>query len=368
MRLLKIEATKSQEMFRDVAKTGQVEFIDGMFVGTNKLATSLLDTTGATDEQREAANKLTQELTEFQNASKNLSSAFQGTETSFLKFIGNFLGTGVGSLNDTMNGLAEDIKKMGEGTQTALYAAKEIVTTAGSMLRETAPITAGTYAALKLWAPLGPGGMGGGGFGKGLKNVAKVGGGAVGVSTMAMGGNIADQADSTAGKALGVGSSAAGGALTGAMIGSVVPVVGTAVGAAIGGILGGVYGLFRASDYDDMAAEKLGLNGKARGTVGTTGNLREINDNLSTIHAGERVLTKAETDSYLSSQATGGDNTALMSMNTTFNAMNTKMTAVVNEMKTFNKNVNTLVSIDTDIARNTDKTQRRLANKSESIV
>jgi hypothetical protein len=117
-----------------------------------------------------------------------------------------------------------------------------------------------------------------------------------------------------------------------------------------------------------MAAEKLGLNGKARGTVGTTGNLREINDNLSTIHAGERVLTKAETDSYLSSQATGGDNTALMSMNTTFNAMNTKMTAVVNEMKTFNKNVNTLVSIDTDIARNTDKTQRRLANKSESIV
>jgi len=27
-----------------------------------------------------------------------------------------------------------------------------------------------------------------------------------------------------------------------------------------------------------------------------------------------------------------------------------------------------LVSIDTDIARNTDKTQRRLANQSESIV
>ena len=92
MRLLKIEAMKSEEMFRDVAKTGQVEFIDGMFVGVNKLATSVLDTTAATDEQREAANKLTQELTEFQNASKNLSSAFQGTETSFLKFIGNFLG------------------------------------------------------------------------------------------------------------------------------------------------------------------------------------------------------------------------------------------------------------------------------------
>ena len=55
-------------------------------------------------------------------------------------------------------------------------------------------------------------------------------------------------------------------------------------------------------------------------------------------------------------------------MNTTFNAMNTKMTSVVNEMKTFNKNVNTLVSIETDIARNTDKTQRRLANQSESIV
>ena len=365
---MQIAARESQKSFKDVAQYMEDGFVAETFPAINKFATANLNLEEATNQQTSAADKLTQELTEFQNASKNLSSAFQGTETSFLKFIGNFLGTGVGSLNDTMNGLAEDIKKMGEGTQTALYAAKEIVTTAGSMLRETAPITAGTYAALKLWAPLGPGGMGGGGFGKGLKNVAKVGGGAVGLSTMAMGGNIADQADTTAGKALGVGSSAAGGALTGAMIGSVVPVVGTAVGAAVGGVLGGLWGLFRGSDYDDMAAEKLGLNGKARGTIGTTGNLREINDNLSTIHAGERVLTKAETDSYLSSQATGGDNTALLSMNTTFNAMNTKMTAVVNEMKTFNKNVNTLVSIDTDIARNTDKTQRRLANQSESIV
>ena len=55
-------------------------------------------------------------------------------------------------------------------------------------------------------------------------------------------------------------------------------------------------------------------------------------------------------------------------MNASFNNMNTKMSAVVNEMKLFNKNVNTLVSINTDVARNTDKTQRRLANQTESIV
>ena len=368
MKLLQIEAQKSQEMFRDVAKTGQVEFIDGMYVGVNQLATAVLDTAAATGEGADAADKLTQELSEFQNAAKNLSSAFQGTETSFLKFIGDFLGTGTGSLNETMNNLADDIKGFSEGTQAAVYAAKEIVTTAGSMLRETAPITAGTYAALKLWGPLGPGYGGVGGGGKFMKNAGKVGGGAVGLSGVAMGGQIADQSDSIAGKALGVGSSAAGGALTGAMIGSVVPVLGTALGAAIGAGIGGLYGLFRASDYDDVAAEKLGLNGKSRGTVGTTGNLRETRTNLATIHAGERVLTKAETDSYLSSQATGGDSNAFLSMNTTFNAMNTKMTSVVNEMKTFNKNVNTLVSIETDIARNTDKTQRRLANQSESIV
>jgi len=371
MELMKIEAQGSEKWLRDVAKTGQVSFVDELYPTVNAIAKANLDQVEATKESNDAADKLTQELTEFQNAAKNLSSAFQGTETSFLKFIGNLLGTGVGSLNETMNNLAGDIKKMGEGTQAALYAAKEIVTTGASMLRETAPITAGTYAALRMWGPMGPGGLGGGALGKTgklVKNVAKVGGGAVGVSTMGMGGNIADQAETTAGKALGVGASAAGGALTGAMIGSVVPVIGTAIGAAVGGVLGAGWGLFRGSDYDDVAAEKLGLNGKARGTVGTTGNLREINDNLSTIHAGERVLTKAETDSYLSSQATGGDSNAFLSMNTTFNAMNTKMTSVVNEMKTFNKNVNTLVSIETDIARNTDKTQRRLANQSESIV
>jgi hypothetical protein len=181
-----------------------------------------------------------------------------------------------------------------------------------------------------------------------------------------MGGSIADQAETTAGKAVGVGSSAAGGALTGAMIGSVVPVLGTALGAAIGAGIGGIWGLFRASDYDDVAAEKLGM--KQRGTVGTTGNLRETRTNLATIHAGERVLTKAETDAYLSSTATGGGDGAFQSMNASFNNMNTKMSAVVNEMKLFNKNVNTLVSINTDVARNTDKTQRRLANQTESIV
>ena len=367
MKLLQIEAQKSQEMFRDVAKTGQVEFIDGMYVGVNQLATAVLDTAAATGEGAEAADKLTQELSEFQNAAKNLSSAFQGTETSFLKFIGDFLGTGTGSLNETMNNLADDIKGFSEGTQAAVYAAKEIVQTAGSMLRETAPITAGTYAALKLWGPLGPGYGGGAmGGGKFMKGAAKVGGGAVGLSSMAMGGSIADQAETTAGKALGVGASAAGGALTGAMVGSVVPVIGTAIGAAVGGILGAGWGLFRGSDYDDVAAEKLGM--KQRGTVGTTGNLRETRTNLATIHAGERVLTKAETDAYLSSTATGGGDGAFQSMNASFNNMNTKMAAVVNEMKLFNKNVNTLVSINTDVARNTDKTQRRLANQTESIV
>jgi len=362
MKLLQIEAQKSQEMFRDVAKTGQVEFIDGMFVGVNQLATAVLDTAAATGEGADAADKLTQELTEFQNAAKNLSSAFQGTQTSFLDFMGDLLGTGTGSLNEAMNTLAEDIKGLNKGTQAAVFAAKEIVTTGASMLRETAPITAGTYAALKLWGPMGPGYgfMGGGkGFmGKAAGFMGKAGGLGLGIGGTMMGGNIADQAESTGGKLLGVGSSAASGALAGAMFGP--------LGALIGGIAGGAYGAFRATDLDDKLMEAIGM--KQQGTIGTTGNLRETRTNLSTIHAGERVLTKAETDAYLSSQATGGDSGALQTMNSTFNNMNTKMSAVVNEMKTFNKNVNTLVSINTDVARNTDKTQRRLANQTESIV
>ena len=362
LRLMQIAARESQKSFKDVAQFMEGDFIATTFPAINKFATANLNLEEASNQQTTAANKLTQELTEFQNAAKNLSSAFQGTQTSFLDFMGDLLGTGTGSLNEAMNTLAEDIKGLNKGTQAAVFAAKEIVTTGASMLRETAPITAGTYAALKLWGPMGPGYgfMGGGkGFmGKAAGFMGKAGGLGLGIGGTMMGGNIADQAESTGGKLLGVGSSAASGALAGAMFGP--------LGALIGGIAGGAYGAFRATDLDDKLMEAIGM--KQQGTIGTTGNLRETRTNLSTIHAGERVLTKAETDAYLSSQATGGDSGALQTMNSTFNNMNTKMSAVVNEMKTFNKNVNTLVSINTDVARNTDKTQRRLANQTESIV
>jgi len=363
---MKEAAIRSNTVFKDVAQTGVVDWVTSLFGPINKLATIALDTAGAMSEQDTAADKLTQELTQFESASKNLSSAFQGVQTSFLSWIGNFLGTGVGGLTETMNNLATDIKGLSTGTQAALYGVSEVVKTVGGLMRDTAPITMGTYAALRMWGPMGPGGLGGGlgKLGKAGKLLGKAGGIGLGVTGALTGGNIADQATTGAGTALGIGGAAASGALAGAMIGG-------PLGALIGGLGGAAWGAFRASDWDDVLGEKLGIgqgNQKAFGTIGTTGNVRETNTNLATIHAGERVLTKTETDAYLSSKATGGDGNKLLSMGTKWDQMNTKMSTMVNEMKTFNMNVNTLVGINTETMKNTDRTQRRLAKQTESLV
>lgn len=361
---LKTAAIKSNKALGGVAQTGAVEFAK-LYGEVNKLATAKLDLTAVTQEQRDQQATLTKELTQFEDASKRMSSAFQGVETSFIGWVGGFLGTGTGSLTDTMKGLTDDINKMSSGTQAGIYAAIEGIKTVGGMMRETAPITMGTYAALKLWGPLGPIG-GGGGLGKVLGKAGKVAGGVaraggvgIGLGGMMMGGNIADQSEGKAGKAMGVLSSAASGAL----IGSMVPIIGTALGAAIGG----AYGLFRASDYDDKLFGS-GDEKREAGTYGSTGQIRESRTSLATIHAGETVLNKGETDTYVANKTTGGDNTNLRTLPTEMKTMNLALATAVTEMKTFNKSVNTLIGINSETMKNTDRTQRRLANNRTSLV
>ena len=48
--------------------------------------------------------------------------------------------------------------------------------------------------------------------------------------------------------------------------------------------------------------------------------------------------------------------------------MNTSLISAVTEMKSMNKGVNTLVAVGNETAKNTNITQRRLANKTESII
>ena len=365
---LQTAAGNASDSLSGVGKFGVVPFIDELLAPAKQLATANFDVVKANSEQQEAANRLTQELTEFESGVKNLSSAFQGTETQFLKFINNLLGEGPGTLSDAMNVLSDKIKGFSTGTQAAIYATTEAVKGLGGFMLDTAPHYAGTLAALKTWSATGGNfmGMGGGGAGKkggGFFNkagrfVSRAGGIGMGGYGMYAMGEMADNAETTGEKAVGVAGSAASGAIAGATIGSLVPVIGTTIGAAIGGALGGLYGLYKASDMDNNQL----------GTVGTTGALRVPNDTLSKIHAGERVLNKAETDAYLSSVATGGGMNETNALANKITSTNSSLSSLLKEMQTLNNNVNTLVAVNHMVEKNTDKTQKRLANKSESLV
>lgn len=108
-----------------------------------------------------------------------------------------------------------------------------------------------------LLAGLTKSGKGGGMLGK-LGSGLKVGGG-LGIAGLGLdvGRGMMDDPDSDTGKALGVGSTAAGWAGTGAMIGSVIPGLGTAAGAIIGGIAGAGKGIYDEYFSDDAKKAKV---------------------------------------------------------------------------------------------------------------
>ena len=74
-----------------------------------------------TEEQLKAQDELTKNLTQFQDASKRLSGAFQGLEAGFLSFIGNTLGRGGGLLNTGITGLASSLMALPAGVQAIVY-------------------------------------------------------------------------------------------------------------------------------------------------------------------------------------------------------------------------------------------------------
>ncbi len=93
-------------------------------------------------------------------------------------------------------------------------------------------------------------------FGKSLMQGMKGGLiGAVVAGGLELGRNQLDDRNSNAGKAMGVGSTAAAYAGTGALIGSIIPGVGTGIGAAVGGVAGLAKGL-----YDEFAAGSTQVN------------------------------------------------------------------------------------------------------------
>jgi len=91
----------SIDRFRQATVTGQVEFLR-LQGGIIELGRRVTDAGAVLDEQNRSATSLVRNLTTFEDATKVLSSQFQGIETALLKSFGPALGGLVGTLKTTL--------------------------------------------------------------------------------------------------------------------------------------------------------------------------------------------------------------------------------------------------------------------------
>jgi hypothetical protein len=358
MIMLRDAAQRSNKALAGVAVTGKVPFAR-LFAEVNKLASAKLDLKEVTEEQKAAQDKATKSLALFQDSAKRLSSSFQSIETGFYTTLGGFIGTTGDQLNNGVKYIADSLDGLSDGTKALLFMSKTI---GGFFLDKGGQIAiqaAGTAAGIRL-AGGGMGGAGGvgdllgGKVGKGLK-VA----GGIGSAAGVIGGTgMAYQADTTAGKAAGIGTSALSGAALGATIGSVIPGLGTLAGAIIGGVGGLVSGGIGAGLGADIR--------RSTGTFGETGLPFEPKTSLLHVEAGERVLNRQETQDY-NAEGSGG-NAQYTQLNAQMTQYNMTAKETLELQKANYKALNTLVNINMATEKNTKKTSKVVDKVGPSIV
>lgn len=361
LKLLRDAAQRSNKSLAGVAVTGQVGFAR-LFSEVGKLANAKLNETELTDEQREAQKKATESLALFEDSTKRLSASFQSIETGFYTVLGGFIGTTGNQLNNGIKDIADGIDKLDNGTKALLFMSK---TLGGFFLNTGSQIAiqaAGTAAGIRL-AGGGMGGAGGvgsllgGNVGKGLAT----GGAVLGATGLIGGTSMAYQADTTGGKAAGIGTAALSGAALGASIGSVIPGVGTLIGGGVGLVAGGIAGgIGAATGADIKPVEK-----RATGTYGELGLPFEPKTSMLHVEAGERVLNRQETQEYNKEGQSAAQYAQLTSQMTQYN-----MTAkeALELQKANYKALNTLVSINAATEKNTKKTSKVVDKVGPSIV
>ena len=352
---LRDASKRSTEVNRSIAQTGLVPFAR-LYGEVTKLATAKFDEVAVTEEQRAKQEKLTKAATEFEDATKRLSASFQGIETGFFKSLGAALGDAGGGINNGLKGLARGIDKLDPAVKAMLYVGK----TLGGYFLDKAGQIATTAAGVALGNRMsggGPGGFGGmGGISGKLGGAARVAGGVgLGITGVGIGSAMAGSAESNSGKLLGVGTSAASGALAGATIGSIIPGLGTALGGVIGAILGASAGM------GSLQPEK-----RAAGTMGEIGLPFEPKTTNLQVHAGERVLNPTEAKDY------AGGNEALMSQYSQLNSQMTQYNTTAKEMlqlqKDNNRAVSTLVAVNMATEKNTKRTSKMVDKVGPSLV
>lgn len=365
-----ISNQQALELFRDaslrasqanarVAATGQVAFLDQFFPAVNRVGRATLNLADVNDEAAKRASSLTNSLTQFESASKELGASIQSIETGVLKNLGSLLGGGVSTISGAMKGISATLNVLPPAIKGILGIGLTLANTLGNKALQTGIVFTGTYSALRL-AGLGKGNIvsdlmgkfaGGGKKPKGKTTTPPFGRGAgVGVSSLvAVGANvIGSQTDDPGLKSF---MNVVGSAGAGAGIGSMIaPGLGTAIGAVAGTILGAI-------------GE---MNTREKGTFGEIGLPFEPRTSLMKVHAGEVVQSAQQVgDSAKQQQELM---LGVSRMTTTMGDYVSIARQQLESSKQQEKLLNTMISVDMENTKYTKLTANRVsANKGNLI-
>ena len=341
---LRDAAGASVDRFRKATVTGQVEFL-ALQGDVINLGRRIVDVDSIFDEQGQTADRLTQGLTTFEDASKRLSGQFQQIETGLLAGFGPALG----GLSDAtqflmkgVGGLVAGIAQVPALTGTAIAGVL-----AGKFLfgkaEQIGIIAAGTSLGTKGFGGtlskmgLGKGGRLGGAARFGATRLLPGLGAAIGVGSSAGQLMNKDKSDDAAGI----------GGLVGAGLGGLLGLIGGPGGALLGAGLGSMAGQYVGNMFGGPKAFGGGMD------------------------AGKTYLT-GERGPELITAGTSSTVTANSDLKNTFNteALEMKLNSTVSELNAANKtltsmvnSVNTLVAVESRALKAVETTARKDRNQ-----
>ena len=339
-------SSASVDRFRTATVTGTVEFLrlQGGFL---ELRNRLVDVNSVLEEQGATAERLTTGLTQFEDASKRVGAATQSLETAALAFAGDVIGGTTGAINTGLSDLSKVILGLPGGIAASLFGVSKLLQGGLALLKDTAPTFAAVYGgtlAANQKIGIGKmlsgargsfggafGGFGQGGAGVGSKLLRGAGGIGAGIGVFsAVKGLFDDDPDNN--------------------LSSILTLLGTGAGALFGGPLGAA------------------LGGMAGGAVGSMIGGRQFGGSMQggvphlVGEGGPEIVTTG-------SNSTVTSNTSLKDTFDT-EALETKMTSMVNELNAANKTltsmvngVNTLVAVESRALKAVETSARKDRNQ-----
>ena len=341
---LRTAAGASVDRFRKATITGQVEFL-ALQGDVINLARRITDVDGIFAEQGETADRLTQGLTTFEDASKRIAGQFQQIETGLLAGFGPALGglsQATQFLMKGVGGLVAGIAQVPALTGAAIggiLAGKFLFGKAeqiGIVAAGTALGTKGLGGALQQFG-MGKGGRLGGALRFGATRLLPGVGAAIGVGSSAGQLMNKDKSDDASGI----------GGLVGAGLGGLIGLLGGPAGALIGPSLGSMAGQYVGGMFGGgrqfgggMDASKMYLTGEKGPELITTGT-------KSTVTANNDLKATFDTTAL---------ETKMAGMITELNSANKTLSSMVN-------GVNTLVAVESRALKAVETTARKDRNQ-----